>query len=112
MEYGYSAADIVISRSGAMAMAELCVANKPVVFVPYPFAAEDHQTVNAKTLVNKDAALMVSNDKAKQELVNVVMNLAYDTALQNKLKQNIAALGVSNADEIIAQEILKEVTAT
>ena len=112
MEYGYSAADIVISRSGAMAMAELCVANKPVVFVPYPFAAEDHQTVNAKTLVNKDAALMVSNDKAKQELVNVVMNLANDTALQNKLKQNIAALGVSNADEIIAQEILKEVTAT
>ena len=112
MEYGYSAADIVISRSGAMAMAELCVANKPVVFVPYPFAAEDHQTVNAKTLVNKDAALMVSNDKAKQELVNVVMNLANDTALQNKLKQNIAALGVSNADEIIAKEILKQVTAT
>ena len=51
MEYAFSAADIVVSRSGAMTIAELCVVGKPVVFVPYPFAAEDHQTVNAKNLV-------------------------------------------------------------
>ena len=109
MEYGYRAADMVISRSGAMAMAELCVADKPVVFVPYPFAAEDHQTVNAKTLVDKGAALMVANSNAKQELVSTVLKLAKDEGLQKQLKKNIEALGISNADEIIAQEILKEV---
>jgi UDP-N-acetylglucosamine--N-acetylmuramyl-(pentapeptide) pyrophosphoryl-undecaprenol N-acetylglucosamine transferase len=64
MEYAYAAADIVISRSGAMAVAELCMVKKPVVFVPYPFAAEDHQTVNAKTLVNKGAAQMITDGEA------------------------------------------------
>ena len=57
MEYAYAAADIVVARSGAMTVAELCVAKKPVLFVPYPFAAEDHQTVNAMQLVNKNAAI-------------------------------------------------------
>jgi UDP-N-acetylglucosamine--N-acetylmuramyl-(pentapeptide) pyrophosphoryl-undecaprenol N-acetylglucosamine transferase len=61
MEYAYAAADIVVARSGAMTVAELCVARKPVLFVPYPFAAEDHQTVNAMQLVNKNAALMVKD---------------------------------------------------
>ncbi len=68
MEYAFAAADIVISRSGAMAIAELCIVKKPVIFVPYPFAAEDHQTVNAKQLVNNNAAIMVSDREAKQKL--------------------------------------------
>src|SRR5206468_5624416 len=59
MELAYAAADLVVSRAGAMALAELCVVSKPVLFVPYPFAAEDHQTVNARSLVQKDAAMMV-----------------------------------------------------
>lgn len=107
MEYAYAAADIVISRSGAMAIAELCIVEKPVVFVPYPFAAEDHQTVNAKVLVNRDAALMVTNDKAKEELVSGVVALAKDNLLQEKLIANISKLAVKDADEVVAREVLK-----
>src|SRR6185503_10293804 len=61
MEHAYAAADMVVARAGAMTVAELCVVKKPVLFVPYPFAAEDHQTVNAQQLVNKNAALMVKD---------------------------------------------------
>ncbi len=62
MEYAYAAADVVISRAGAMSVAELCVAKKPAVFVPFPFAAEDHQTANAQNLVNKAGRI---NDKGQ-----------------------------------------------
>ena len=68
MDKAYAAADVVISRAGAMSVAELCVAKKPVVFVPYPFAAEDHQTVNAKYLVDREAALMVKDSEANAKL--------------------------------------------
>src|SRR6185436_9640373 len=61
MEMAYAAADIVVARAGAMTVAELCVVKKPVVFVPFPFAAEDHQTVNAMRLVDKNAALMIKD---------------------------------------------------
>ena len=61
MENAYAAADVVIARSGAMTVAEMCVVGKPVIFVPFPFAAEDHQTINAQVLVDKNAALMVPN---------------------------------------------------
>lgn len=107
MEYAYAAADIVVSRAGAMSVAELCVTGKPVVFVPYPFAAEDHQTVNAQQLVNKKAALLVNDEQVKQELVTRVIALAADKAQQETLKRNIGALAVTNADEVVAQEILK-----
>src|SRR5690606_1171951 len=71
MEYAYAAADVVISRAGAMAIAELSVMRKPVVFVPYPFAAEDHQTVNARHLVEKQAALMVTDKEAAGKLTGL-----------------------------------------
>ncbi|MBS1599671.1 MAG: undecaprenyldiphospho-muramoylpentapeptide beta-N-acetylglucosaminyltransferase [Bacteroidetes bacterium] len=109
MEYAFSAADIVVSRSGAMSIAELCVVGKPVVFVPYPFAAEDHQTVNAKHLVDRNAGIMVKDSEAKEKLVPTVIALANDQQKQNELKENIKRLGVRNADEIIAQEILKTI---
>ena len=109
MEYAYAAGDIVISRSGAMATAELCVTKKPVVFVPFPYAAEDHQTGNAMNLVNKHAALMIRDTDAKNELVSTVINLAKNEALQQQLKQNIAPLAITNADEVIANEILKHI---
>ena len=70
MEYAYAAADIVVARAGAMTVAELCVAKKPVLFVPYPFAAEDHQTVNAMALIKKNAALMVKDTEAMQKSDN------------------------------------------
>lgn len=109
MEEAYAAADLVISRSGAMAIAELCVVEKPVVFVPYPHAAEDHQTVNAKTLVNKHAAKMITDADALQKLVPSVLELAGNESEQMELKKNIAKLAVIDADEIIAKEILKTI---
>jgi UDP-N-acetylglucosamine--N-acetylmuramyl-(pentapeptide) pyrophosphoryl-undecaprenol N-acetylglucosamine transferase len=107
MEYAYAAADVVISRSGAMAIAELCVVKKPAVLVPFPFAAEDHQTVNAQHLVNKQAALMIKDSEANEKLVNAAITLAKDDQQQTRLKENIGKLAVTNADEVIAREILK-----
>jgi UDP-N-acetylglucosamine--N-acetylmuramyl-(pentapeptide) pyrophosphoryl-undecaprenol N-acetylglucosamine transferase len=107
MENAYAAADIVVARSGAMTVAELCVAKKPVLFVPYPFAAEDHQTVNAKQLVEQQAALMIPDGEAATKLVNELVTLAGDESRQAELRFNIAKLGVLNADEVIADEILR-----
>ena len=107
MEFGFSAGDVVISRSGAMSIAELCVAKKPVVFVPFPFSAEDHQTENAKNLVNKNAALMIKDSEAKEKLIATAIALSKDDKKQNELKENIAKLAVTNADDVIAEEILK-----
>jgi UDP-N-acetylglucosamine--N-acetylmuramyl-(pentapeptide) pyrophosphoryl-undecaprenol N-acetylglucosamine transferase len=107
MEYAYAAADIVLSRAGALAIAELCVAAKPVLFVPFPFAAEDHQTVNAMSLVHKNAGLMVSDSEAVDKAVPMIIELAKDKARQDELKKNIAALAVRDADERIAKEVLQ-----
>jgi UDP-N-acetylglucosamine--N-acetylmuramyl-(pentapeptide) pyrophosphoryl-undecaprenol N-acetylglucosamine transferase len=107
MEYAYAAADIVVARAGAMTVAELCVVKKPVLFVPYPFAAEDHQTVNAQQLVNKQAALMVKDSEANEKLVSMTIGLSKDENKQEELKRNIAALAITDADKKIAEEILK-----
>ena len=107
MDCAYAAADIVISRAGAMAIAELCVAKKPVLFVPYPHAAEDHQTVNAKNLVRKNAALMVRDDEALERVVPMIIDLARDENKQNELKQNIGRLAIADADKRIAEEVLR-----
>jgi UDP-N-acetylglucosamine--N-acetylmuramyl-(pentapeptide) pyrophosphoryl-undecaprenol N-acetylglucosamine transferase len=107
MDCAYAAADMVISRAGAMAIAELCVAKKPVLFVPYPYAAEDHQTVNAKNLVSKDAALMVKDDEALDRVVPMIIDLARNESKQNELKQNIGRLAITDADERIAEVVLK-----
>lgn len=108
MEKAYTAADIIISRSGAMSVAEICVVNKPVIFVPFPYAAEDHQTVNAKQLVNKNAALMVTDGDAKNTLVNKTIELVNDEEQQQILIKNIASFGITNADEQIANAILEK----
>ncbi len=107
MEYAYAAADLVISRSGAMAIAELCVMKKAVVFVPFPFAAEDHQTVNAQNLVNKNAGIMIKDSAALEQLVPSIIALSKEEQQQTELQNNISKLGITNADEIIATEILR-----
>ncbi|MBK6380653.1 MAG: undecaprenyldiphospho-muramoylpentapeptide beta-N-acetylglucosaminyltransferase [Chitinophagaceae bacterium] len=109
MEFAYAAADLVISRSGAMAIAELCVMKKAVIFVPFPFAAEDHQTVNAQNLVNKNAGIMIKDGEALALLVPAIIALAKDESKQQELKSNISKLAITNADEIIATEILKNI---
>ena len=110
MEYAYAAADVVISRAGAMSVAELCVAKKPVVFVPFPFAAEDHQTANAQNLVTKQAGLMIKDSEAKEKLIPAIIALAKNEQQQQQLKENIAKLAITNADEVVASEILRLIT--
>jgi UDP-N-acetylglucosamine--N-acetylmuramyl-(pentapeptide) pyrophosphoryl-undecaprenol N-acetylglucosamine transferase len=109
MENAYAAADIVISRAGAMSVAELCVVKKPVLFVPYPFAAEDHQTANAMNLLNKDAAVMVKDNEVKEKLIPQILALAKDDQKQRQLKDNIGKYAVVNADNKVAKEILKSI---
>ena len=109
MEYAYNAADIVVARAGAMTIAELCIVGKPAIFVPYPFAAEDHQAANAMALVQKQAAVMVRDEEVKTKLMSSVLELAQDEEKMQMLELNVAKMGISNADEIIAMEILKNI---
>ncbi|RFM26203.1 undecaprenyldiphospho-muramoylpentapeptide beta-N-acetylglucosaminyltransferase [Deminuibacter soli] len=109
MDKAYAAADLVISRAGAMAVTELCVAKKPVIFVPFPFAAEDHQTVNARYLVEKEAAILVKDEEVQAKLYPALVKLAMDEEKQEKLKTNIAKLAVTNADEVIAGAVLSAI---
>lgn len=112
MENAYAAADVVVSRAGAMSVAELCVVKKPVVFVPYPFAAEDHQTANAQNLVNRNAGIMIKDSEAKEKLVPTVIALAKDEEQQKQLKENIGKLAITNADEVVASEVLRIINAS
>ena len=107
MEFAYAASDVVISRSGAMAISELCIVGKPVVFVPFPHAAEDHQTANAKKLVDKNAAVLVEDKNAMNQLIPEMWNLISNASLQNEMKININKLSILNADERVVYEILK-----
>ncbi|WP_291907788.1 undecaprenyldiphospho-muramoylpentapeptide beta-N-acetylglucosaminyltransferase [Chitinophaga sp. CB10] len=105
MDFAYKAGDVVLSRAGALAIAELCIVKKPVIFVPYPFAAEDHQTSNAMNLVNKDAGLIIKNDAVGTELESVLFSLLQNKALMEKMAQNIGAMAHPNADMDIAQQV-------
>ena len=109
MEMAYAAADVVVSRSGAMTVAELCVVQKPVIFVPFPFAAEDHQTVNAKQLVKHQAALLIPDSLAFQQLVKTAVELIQNESQQLQLKNNIAQFSITNADQQIALSILENI---
>lgn len=109
MQYAYAAADIIVARAGAMTVAEICVAQKPVIFVPYPFATEDHQTVNALQLVNKGAAWMVKDSDAKEQVVEKVVTLSKDAATRRYMSETLAGLSVTDADQRVANEILKTI---
>ncbi len=106
MEAGYAAADVVISRAGALAIAELCIAAKPVIFVPYPHAAEDHQTSNASALVSKGAALLVTDSASATNLIPTLKKLMADDALQSRMRTALAALAIRDADDRIAQHVI------
>ena len=86
---------------------ELCVSGKPAIFVPYPLAAEDHQTANAQFLVNRNAARLVKDADAKHNLVDAIIDLSKDSPLQAILSSHIQSLALKNADQIIAKEILE-----
>jgi UDP-N-acetylglucosamine--N-acetylmuramyl-(pentapeptide) pyrophosphoryl-undecaprenol N-acetylglucosamine transferase len=109
MEMAYAAADVVVSRAGAMAVTEICIQAKPAVFVPFPLAAEDHQTHNAMSLVNKDAALIVRDGDAKLQLVSTSIQLAKDLEMRALFTKNCKSLALKNADTVIANEILTSI---
>jgi UDP-N-acetylglucosamine--N-acetylmuramyl-(pentapeptide) pyrophosphoryl-undecaprenol N-acetylglucosamine transferase len=107
MDLAYAAADIIVSRAGAGTIAELCLVQKPVILVPSPNVAEDHQTKNAVALVNQNAALLVTDAQASEMLVSSVFSLLNDSDKQDTLSENIHKLAFANADMQIAQEVLK-----
>lgn len=109
MDKAYAAADVVVARAGAMTVSELCVVKKPVIFVPYPFAAEDHQTMNAKNLADKNAAMLIADNEVVAKLYPAITELLFNEDKQQQLIENIAKLAVTNANEVIASEILKEI---
>jgi UDP-N-acetylglucosamine--N-acetylmuramyl-(pentapeptide) pyrophosphoryl-undecaprenol N-acetylglucosamine transferase len=110
IDLAYAAADVVISRSGALAVSELCIAHKPCILVPSPNVAEDHQAKNALALVEKDAAVMVSDKDARAKLVDEALKLLFDEQRAKKLSDHIAALAKPSATEDIVNEIEKLIT--
>jgi len=106
MDLAYSAADVVISRAGAIAISELCAAGKPAILIPSPNVAEDHQIKNALALVKKRAAILVRDNEAAGKLGGSLAALLSDIPLQEELKRNILSLAVLDAAEKIASEVL------
>ena len=106
MDLAYGAADIIISRAGAIAISELCCIGKPTILIPSPNVSEDHQTKNAQAVVNKKAALLVKDNEADSKLVNCLMELIEDARLQDELAKNIKNLAVMDAADKIANEAL------
>ena len=105
MDMAYSLADVVISRAGAISISELSLMRKTVVFVPLPTAAEDHQTKNARRLVDADAALLVPNDATEQQLIPTVFALLADKDRCAAMSRNIYGFAKANAAELVVDEI-------
>jgi len=112
MDLAYSASDIVISRAGALSISELCLVGKPVIFVPSPNVAEDHQTKNATALLNENAAIVVRDDKVLEELPEVAFGLLDNHEQQLMLSRNISVLAKPAATQKIAGEILSLASKT
>ena len=102
MDLAYAMADVVISRSGASSVSEICAAHKAAVFVPSPNVAEDHQTHNAMALVRKDAALIVKDNDAPEKLMSTAIHLLSDTALLKRIEDNAGAMAKTAAAQEIA----------
>lgn len=107
MDLAYAFADAVISRAGAGAISELCIVQKPSILVPLLTAAEDHQTKNAMSLVNKKAAILVRDDQAKANLIKEAIALVNNNSLQQEISKNCGLLAMPNSTNIIANEVLK-----
>ena len=107
MEMAYSAADVIVSRAGAIAISELAIAKKPVLLVPFPFAAEDHQTKNAQTLVDKNAAKMVKDTEMKEKFWDTLSEICENESLRKEMAQNLDFFAKPKATEEIVDEIFK-----
>lgn len=107
MAAAYSAADVVISRAGAGSISEFCLLGKPVILVPSPNVAEDHQTKNALALVNKNAALYIKDSEATQKLLDTAIEAVHKPDLLKELSSNITKLAIKDSATIIAKEVCK-----
>ena len=108
MDLAYDAADLVVSRSGACTVSELCLVGKPTIFVPSPNVAEDHQTRNAEALVDKNAAVMVRDAEAVKCGMERATELLADKERLAELARNISALGIRDAADRVVRQIEKE----
>lgn len=106
MDYAFAAADVIVSRAGAGTISELCAAGKASIFVPSPVVAEDHQTHNAMSLTGKDAAIMVRDDDASEELIPTIEKLLADKKKIKELEENILKMAKPDAAARIAEEVL------
>lgn len=107
MASAYAAADLVISRAGAGSISEFCLLHKPVILVPSPNVAEDHQTKNALALVDKDAAIYVKDAEAEERLLDVALKTVKNSGKLKELSNNIARLALPDSATVIAKEVLK-----
>ena len=110
MGAAYRAADLVISRAGASSISEFCLIGKPVILVPSPNVAEDHQTKNAMALVNKDAAIYVKDADAQVVLIKKAIEIVKDSKKLDSMSENIKKLGLKNSADVIADEVIKLAT--
>ena len=107
MELAYAAADVIISRAGASSVSELCVVGKPVIFIPSPNVAEDHQTKNARAIADKQAAILLRESELNEQFATTFSKLIADEAQQEALSAHIKALAQPNATKDIVNLILK-----
>lgn len=107
MDLAYAAADLVVSRAGAIAVSELTLVAKPTILVPFPHAAEDHQTKNAMSLVERNAAVHIGDADVSTKLLPVILELIADSKRQQEMIGNIKQLGMPEATEVIAKEVMK-----
>ena len=108
MELAYAAADVIISRAGASSVSELCVVGKPVIFIPSPNVAEDHQTKNARAIADKQAAILLRENELNEQFANTFSKLIADEAQQEALSTHIKALAQPNATKDIVNLILND----
>ena len=107
MDLVYAAADVVISRSGASSVSELCIVGKPTIFIPSPNVAEDHQTKNARAISDKNGAILIKESELEAQFETVFSDLISNESKQAELSQNIKKLALPNATKQIADEIMK-----
>ncbi|MFN5620820.1 MAG: undecaprenyldiphospho-muramoylpentapeptide beta-N-acetylglucosaminyltransferase, partial [Flavobacteriales bacterium] len=107
MDLAYAAADLVVSRAGAMSISELCLVGKPAIFIPSPNVSEDHQTKNAMALVSRGAAVLVKDTEAEVELCKMVLELMSNDAQRTALAAGAKSMAFDHAAERIVEEVMK-----
>jgi UDP-N-acetylglucosamine--N-acetylmuramyl-(pentapeptide) pyrophosphoryl-undecaprenol N-acetylglucosamine transferase len=107
MDYAFAAADVIITRAGAGTISELCLVGKPVILIPSPNVAEDHQTKNALALSEKNAAVLLPDNEALERIVDEAVSLISDVKKRKSLSENILKMADRDADIRIAEEVMK-----